>query len=94
MAKNNEPREPKKGDKINLILASGQPTPAQITGVNKDGTVDLEAGEIVITRSPRDDSRKLSDSWHFLADEPKVEKSEETKTEGTKTEEKKDGDRK
>ena len=63
-----KPRDPKKGDKINLVLASGQHAPATITGVNKDGSIDLETGEIVITRSPRDDAGKQADSWHLAAE--------------------------
>jgi hypothetical protein len=95
MAKSNEPREPKKGDKITLVLANGQLALATITGVNKNGTVDLESGAIVITNSPRDDSRLLSDSWAFLAEEPKADaKGDDKKADAKGDDKKADSDEK
>jgi hypothetical protein len=79
MAKTAKTYEPKKGDRISLVLASGKATPAQITAVNKDGTVDLEAGPIVITSSPRDDSLTQPDSWA-----PAVDVTEEPAKEAAK----------
>lgn len=50
-----------------LVLADGSSIPASITNVHDDRFVDLEADwmgqQLVITRSPRDDSGKQPDSW-------------------------------
>lgn len=63
-------REPKAGDKVKLVLASGKLVDAEIDKVGKSGLVDLTATmsdktEIQITGSPRDDAGKLSDCWCF-----------------------------
>lgn len=61
-------REPKRGDTVLFTWASGPPRFAEITRVNKDGTVDLEVAapvSMLVTKSPYDETGKAPDSWHW-----------------------------
>ena len=62
-----KPVKVKPGDKVRLVVARGEPVEATVTKVHKGNLLDLEAEfegkPLVITESPHDPARKLSDSW-------------------------------
>lgn len=66
-----KPQKVKEGDKLWFVLADGSSVPAKATKVRSDQLVDLVAeyqGELVVTRSPRDDTGKKHDSWRPYTD--------------------------
>ncbi|MCC6425125.1 MAG: hypothetical protein IT447_16750 [Phycisphaerales bacterium] len=65
MARQNE--KVKVGDEVELVAADGRPLAAIVTAVHAPELIDLEAQykgeELIITRSPLDESGVRPDSW-------------------------------
>jgi hypothetical protein len=70
---------PRKGAKVNLVLADGKTVPAEVTKVVRTGkekcpdlvdlVADYQGEQLVITGSPYDGDAKRPDSWHYPAEQ-------------------------